>query len=136
MTQVSIASGSQLSADAGAVVANRGGNAVDAAISTALVSMCTNPGIMAPGGSGFITIWAPAENPITIDAYVEIFEDSPTISYEPGLKLAAMSGFKLRKFPQKSMYSGGVHAALWNPKTGLSEIADPLRGGGTARGGL
>jgi gamma-glutamyltranspeptidase/glutathione hydrolase len=68
--------------------------------------------------------------------HVEIFEDAPTISYEPGLNVDAISGFKLRQFPEKFMYFGGVHAALWNPQTGLSEVADPRRGGGMARGGL
>ena len=72
MAQVSIASGSQISAGAGAAVADKGGNAVDAALAAALVSMCTDPGIMAPGASGFITIWPPSGNPITIDAYTEM----------------------------------------------------------------
>jgi len=67
--------------------------------------------------------------------HVEIFEDAPTISYEPGLQVEPIPGFKLRQFPQKSMYFGGVHAALWHPKTGLSAMADPRRGGGMARGG-
>ncbi len=70
--KVIIASDAQIVVDAGAAVANRGGNAVDAAIATTLSSMCTNLGIIAPGASGFITIWHQGENPIVIDAYAEM----------------------------------------------------------------
>ncbi len=72
MLQVIIASDSQNVVDAGAAIANCGGNAVDAAIATTITSMCTNLGIIAPGASGFITIWQPGENPIVIDAYAEM----------------------------------------------------------------
>ena len=70
--KVIIASDAQIVVDAGATVANRGGNAVDAAIAATLNSMCTNLGIIAPGASGFITIWHKGKNPITIDAYAEM----------------------------------------------------------------
>ena len=70
--KVIIASDAQIVVDAGAAVANGGGNAVDAAIAATLTSMCTNLGIIAPGASGFITIWRKGENPITIDAYAEM----------------------------------------------------------------
>ena len=72
MSRVSIASGSEISANAGAAIADRGGNAVDAALAAALVSMCTDLGVMAPGASGFITIWAPEKEPMVIDAYAEM----------------------------------------------------------------
>lgn len=72
MPQVIIASGSQISADAGAAVANQGGNAVDAAIAATVVSMCTDLGVMAAGGSGFITIWPANADPIVIDGYAEM----------------------------------------------------------------
>ncbi|MGB5635115.1 MAG: gamma-glutamyltransferase, partial [Waterburya sp.] len=72
MPKVIIASDSQIVVDAGAEIANCGGNAVDAAISASITSMCTNLGIIAPGASGFITIWQPGENPIVIDAYAEM----------------------------------------------------------------
>jgi gamma-glutamyltranspeptidase/glutathione hydrolase len=70
--KVIIASDAQIVVDAGAAVANRGGNAVDAAIAATISSMCTNLGIIAPGASGFITIWRKGENPVTIDAYAEM----------------------------------------------------------------
>jgi len=72
MRRVSIASGSQLSADAGAAVADEGGNAVDAAVAAVMVSMCTDPGIIAPGAGGFITVWPDGEDPVVIDAYAEM----------------------------------------------------------------
>ena len=72
MPLVTIASGSQISADAGAAVANLGGNAVDAALAATLVSMCTDLGVMALGASGFLLIWVPGQEPIAIDAYAEM----------------------------------------------------------------
>ena len=72
MPRIVIASDAQIVVDAGAAVANRGGNAVDAAIAATLSSMCTNLGIVAPGASGFITIWREGEEPTVIDAYAEM----------------------------------------------------------------
>ena len=72
MPKVTIAAGSQISAEAGAKIANQGGNAVDAALAAALVSMCTDVGVMAPGASGFITIWPLDKPPVVIDAYAEM----------------------------------------------------------------
>ena len=66
MTNIAIASGSKISADAGAAIAAQGGNAVDAAIAGTLVSMCTDLGVMAPGAGGFITIWPANEAPIVL----------------------------------------------------------------------
>lgn len=72
MRRVSIASASQLAADAGSVVADAGGNAVDAAIGAAICSMVTEPGIIAPGAGGFITVWPEDSDPVVIDAYAEM----------------------------------------------------------------
>ncbi|MDJ0665020.1 MAG: gamma-glutamyltransferase [Acidimicrobiia bacterium] len=72
MRRVSIASASQIAAKAGAAVADAGGNAVDAAIGAAICSMVTDPGIIAPGAAGFITIWPENDDPIVIDAYAEM----------------------------------------------------------------
>ncbi len=49
MRRVSIASASQIAADAGSAVADAGGNAVDAAVGAVICSMVTDPGIIAPG---------------------------------------------------------------------------------------
>ena len=72
MRRVSIASASQIAAKAGAAVADAGGNAVDAAIGAAICSMVTDPGIIAPGSAGFITIWPEDQDPVVIDAYAEM----------------------------------------------------------------
>jgi hypothetical protein len=57
MRRVQVASATALAAAAGAAVADAGGNAVDAAIGASIASMCTEIGIIAPAGSGFVTIW-------------------------------------------------------------------------------
>ncbi len=72
MRRVGIASGSQLAADAGAAIADVGGNAVDAAVAGVIVSMCTDPGIIAPGAGGFVTIWPGSGDPVVIDCYAEM----------------------------------------------------------------
>lgn len=72
MRRVSIASASRLAADAGAAVADAGGNAVDAAIGSAICSMVTEPGIIAPGAGGFITVWPSSGDPTVIDCYAEM----------------------------------------------------------------
>jgi gamma-glutamyltranspeptidase/glutathione hydrolase len=72
MSKVTIAAGSQITAEAGAKVAEQGGNAVDAAIAAAIVSICTDTGIMSPGCGGFITIWPPDDEPVVVDGYSEM----------------------------------------------------------------
>ena len=72
MPRVAIAASSKISAEAGAVLADEGGNAVDAVLGAALVSMCTDIGIMSPGGGALVTIWPPDGNPIVIDGCPEM----------------------------------------------------------------
>lgn len=72
MPHVIIAAGSQIAAEAGATIADSGGNAVDAAIAAVMVSICTDLGVMAPGASGFLTIWPSSASPLIIDAYAEM----------------------------------------------------------------
>lgn len=67
--------------------------------------------------------------------HTEIFEGTPTVSYEPGIDVSEVTGFDLRRFPDLSMYFGGVQAALWDPVAGFFESADSRRSGGTAHGG-
>lgn len=72
MPEVAIATTSPLAADAGARIAERGGNAVDAAIAAALVSVVTEPGVCSLGAGGFLTIWPSVGEPLTVDGYVEM----------------------------------------------------------------
>ncbi len=68
--RVAVAASSQIAADAGAHMAGLGGNAVDAVLATAMVSLCTDPGIVSPGGGSFIAIWPPRGDPVVIDGCV------------------------------------------------------------------
>jgi gamma-glutamyltranspeptidase/glutathione hydrolase len=72
MGRVATASSSDLAAAAAGRIAEEGGNAVDAAVAAALVAMITEPGVCALGGGGFVTIWRPGDDPVTIDGYVEM----------------------------------------------------------------
>ncbi len=72
MPRIATASSSQLAADAAARIADEGGNAVDGAVAAALVSVITEPGVCALGGGGFVTIWVPGSDAVTIDGYVEM----------------------------------------------------------------
>ncbi|MDP2470488.1 MAG: gamma-glutamyltransferase [Candidatus Palauibacterales bacterium] len=72
MQGVAVASSTKLAADAGAIVADSGGNAVDVAVAAALVSITTEPAICALGAGGFLTIWPAAGEPVTIDGYIEM----------------------------------------------------------------
>ncbi len=67
--------------------------------------------------------------------HVERFEGRPTVALEPGLPVDAIEGWHLRRFPDRSMYFGGVQAALWEPGAGLFGAADPRRDGAVTRGG-
>ena len=69
-SRLAIAATSELAAHAGAHVAEAGGNAVDAAIAAILVSISTEPGICSLACGGYMTIWAPGEEPVTLDGYV------------------------------------------------------------------
>lgn len=69
---VAIASSTKTAAEAGAAVASLGGNAVDAAIASSWVGAVTEPGICSPGCGGFVTIWGPDIDPVTIDGYIEM----------------------------------------------------------------
>ena len=67
MTKVAVATTSGLAASAARQIASAGGNAVDCAIGTALVSMNTEPGVCAFAGGAYVTVWAPDCSPVTID---------------------------------------------------------------------
>ncbi len=72
MTRVAIAASSEISAQAGAQLADAGGNAVDAVLGAALVSMCTDIGIVSPAGGALIAIWPTNGDPVVIDGCPEM----------------------------------------------------------------
>lgn len=73
MPRVAVAGASSLSAEVGRVLADRGGNAIDVAVGACICSMCTDPGIIAPGAGAYLTIWpAGTDEPVVIDAYAEM----------------------------------------------------------------
>lgn len=72
MSKVAVATTSQLAADAAREVADVGGNAVDCALAAALLTINTEPGVCALGGSAFITIWSDGDDPITVDGNVAV----------------------------------------------------------------
>ncbi len=72
MSRTLIAASSKDAAEAGRSIADAGGNAVDVAIASALVSMTTELGIVSSGAGGFVTVWAPDGDPIVIDANAEM----------------------------------------------------------------
>ena len=72
MSDVAVATSSQLAADAAREIAAGGGNAVDCALAAALFTMNTEPGVCALAGSAFITVWAEGGEPCTIDGNVAI----------------------------------------------------------------
>lgn len=65
-----VAAPSTLAAQVGAEISGSGGSVVDSVIASALMAMCTEPGVCAPGGGGFITVWSPGEEPVSIDGYM------------------------------------------------------------------
>ncbi|MDH3734176.1 MAG: gamma-glutamyltransferase [Gemmatimonadota bacterium] len=72
MPRVAVSSVSQLAADAGARVADVGGNAVDAAVAAAFVAATTAPGMCSLGGAGFALIAAPGSAPEAFDGGFEM----------------------------------------------------------------
>ena len=72
MSDVAVATSSQLAADAAREIAAAGGNAVDCALAAALITMNTEPGVCALAGSAFITVWSGGEDPCTIDGNVAV----------------------------------------------------------------
>ena len=101
MRRVSVAAPSSIAAGAAAAVADLGGNAVDAAVAATITGMVTEPGMIAPGAGGFITVWPPGGDPVVIDAYAEM----PGRGLEPG----AVHGFGRRVH---MAYGGGMETLV------------------------
>lgn len=73
MTDVAIAAPNEAAADAGEQVARAGGNAVDAALAAALVTMVNEVGIVSLSSGGFVTV-QPADGtaPYTVDGWMDM----------------------------------------------------------------
>ena len=79
MSKVAVATTSGLAAGAAREIAAAGGNAVDCAIGTALMSMNTEPGVCSFAGGAYVTVWAPDQRPVTIDGIHAV----PGLGLEP-----------------------------------------------------
>lgn len=147
MVQVAIAAGSQIAADAGAAIADQGGNAVDATLAAALVSMGTDLGVIALGAGGFLTIWPPNETPVVIDGYAEmpgrgmpperVGQSTQQISFDYGGPISNVVGHGTVATP--GMFAGlGMASAQYGeiawpdvvaPSIHWAEAGFPLTGG-------
>lgn len=74
---------------------------VDAAIVAALTAMCTEPGICAPAGGGFLTISVPGSKPVVVDGYMsypglgfegQVSSRSVTMTYGGGVTTLVGAG--------------------------------------------
>ena len=61
--------------------------------------------------------------------HIDMSSDTTRLMAEPGLELPA-TDLPLHEFPERAMYFGGVGAAAWSRRDGLSVAADPRREGG------
>jgi gamma-glutamyltranspeptidase/glutathione hydrolase len=97
MTQVAVASSSQLAAEAAEEIAALGGNAVDCAIAASMLTMNTEPGVCALAGGAYVTVWKPGTNPVTLDGNVAV----PGCGVDPSRRGAAVDAVTLE-------YGGGI----------------------------
>ena len=73
MPDVAIAAPNDAAADAGERVARAGGNAVDAALAAALVTMVNEVGIVSLSSGGFVTVQPPdGSTPYTVDGWMDM----------------------------------------------------------------
>ncbi|GAA3543140.1 gamma-glutamyltranspeptidase [Aeromicrobium flavum] len=73
MTSVAIAAPNTAAADAGEAMVRAGGNAIDAALAAAFVTMANEVGMVSPSAGGFLTIQPPdGSSPVTIDGWMDM----------------------------------------------------------------
>src|SRR3954469_24615633 len=73
MPSVAVAAPNEAAADAGEQVARAGGNAVDAALAAALVTMVNEVGLVSLSSGGFVTVKPPAAAaPYTVDGWMDM----------------------------------------------------------------
>lgn len=63
--------------------------------------------------------------------HVEIRSDRVHLALEPGLSIVPGEEFSVTRFPETSMYFGGVGAAMFDESRGFGTAADPRREGAT-----
>ena len=96
MPSTVVAAPSPLAADTGGAVVEEGGGPVDALIASTLVAMCTEPGVCAPGGGGFLTVAEPGRTPMSVDGSMAM----------PGLELDAARPIATTTVSME--YGGGI----------------------------
>lgn len=70
MSRIAVAGPSITVTETAGKVVEEGGSVIDAAIVATLTAMCTEPGVCAPGGGGFLTISIPGSDAVVIDGYM------------------------------------------------------------------
>lgn len=105
-------------AEAGAVLAKAGGNAVDAALSAMMVALVTEIAVIGPGAGGFVTVGGPGHPPVVYDGAMAM----PGI----GLEAGRLGGGGV---PVHLGYGGGVETIV-----GPGSVAVP--GGWAAMGAV
>ncbi len=67
-----IAAGDRLTAEAGAEILRKGGNAFDAAVASILVAALAEPALTSLGGGGFLLAFKHGEEPVLYDFFVDV----------------------------------------------------------------
>lgn len=121
MTRVVVAASSGLGAQAGADVADAGGNAVDAAIAASVAGMCTDPGLIAPAAGAYLTVRPPEGPAVVFDANVAVpglgradagSDFGETVSMEYGGGMTTRIGHRSVAVPGAFQGFGVVHEAF------------------------
>ena len=73
-----VAAGHPLTAEVGAQVLRDGGNAVDAAVASMLMSWVAEPSLTGPGAGGYMLVACPGEDPVVLDFFMEVPAGRPT----------------------------------------------------------
>ncbi len=118
-SQIGVATPAPEAAAAAMAIAEAGGNAVDAAIAAICVASVTEVGIVSPMGGAYINIWAPGQEPVVLDAYVEMpGRDASPEQFGGGLR-----GFHMDYYGGFDVYGG--HGAVATPGmfAGLDEAS-------------
>lgn len=109
MPDVAIAAPNVAAADAGERLARSGGNAVDAALSAALVTMVNEVGLVSLSSGGFVTV-QPSDGsaPVTVDGWM----DMPGRGRVAGGRDASVTGAGSGTWDVDTDYGGGVTVTI------------------------